>query len=1152
MQLELEDFVSREQQEWFLVLLTVDHQDIRYAMAQIEYPNQDPSKQRRKIDKIDQDPEISLIQHDAEIRGRYDQDKEVSTAKPVSTAGVAVTTASVSTADDITMAETLQLRGYSFNEIKELFETTMKRVNTFVPIETEVRGRVRRKTNKASGSVLEQPDEEENEFSQEDLHQMMMTVLEEGMNIEAYRSNIQSLSGRFTLKNLGSIGKSSVKLWSLVQERFNSTEPTEDKEIEIWVELKRLFEPDTNDELWESHKYIHDITWRLEYPLSRGVLTQMLGAKLLVKQDNEMSRELLRNIFMQICPRLPNQDFVELTSEDDLLTLIKELGYSSKYDMLSTIRTDQMHQPRRLFTDVINMYIAEKSIGLDRLRESRAQILWAMYNQNNVDYVDLLWEDFMYQADNREISSARKEHMPYPIFTKVIIDHFISKVNTISMRNMINLHIIRDDTLLAYKTYLDYATGKVHPKKEMKFKKPASPKLKTVPASPKEPTQKGKRVKRAAKKATTASTTGVVIRDTPETLRKSKQETHKLQASGSSEGADFESEVPDEPTGKTKNTSEGTGVKPGVLDVSKDDSADSEAESWVTVKMKVTMLMTMMMMMMTVVIMMTEVMVMKEFVLTPERNKSNDDDKMYEEEDDDVVKELYGDLYITQGLKDTDLNNAQQGGEDQQNASHESGFAQEKEDAHVTLTTVHDQTEGPLQSSSILSDFTSKLLNLDDPFPDINSLMKSLTIPPPVNPSSHPTKIPQQQTPDSTTTTTYPTMTLPEIPNFASLFQFDQRVSTLDTKVSEFNQTIRLQSNKLKEEAEAENQEFINQVDSTIKQIIKEQVKAQVSKIMPHIEKYVIESLGAKVLVRSTNQPQTSYAVAALFLKFELKKILIDKMETNKSINRSDIQKNLYNALAEAYNSDKDIFTSYGDDQGNESGHIDDQPDNEAAAKHDWFQKPDKPPTPDRREYPFDLSRPLMLIEDQGRQVVPDDYFINNDLEYLKGGSSSSKYATFTTRTKAAKHDNIKGIEDMVPTLWSPVKVAYNMHAVLGTYHWVMRWYGYGYLEEIVVRRDDNMLYKFKECDFPRLNLRDIKDMLLLLVQKKLSNLDVDDRYDLGVALQMFTRLIVILYHVEDLQLGVKSYQRKLNITRPETTRSNISKLTPYTAYKNP
>nr|GEV48633.1 hypothetical protein [Tanacetum cinerariifolium] len=79
-----------------------------------------------------------------------------------------------------------------------------------------------------------------------------------------------------------------------------------------------------------------------------------------------------------------------------------------------------------------------------------------------------------------------------------------------------------------------------------------------------------------------------------------------------------------------------------------------------------------------------------------------------------------------------------------------------------------------------------------------------------------------------------------------------------------------------------------------------------------------------------------------------------------------------------------------------------------------------------------------------------------------------------------------------------------------------MRWFGYGHLEKIVVRTDDNAIYKFKEGDFLRLNLR-----------------------------------IVILHRVEDLQLGFKSYQKKLTIARLETTRSNISKLTSYTAYKN-
>ncbi|GKE10813.1 hypothetical protein Tco_1414364, partial [Tanacetum coccineum] len=133
--------------------------------------------------------------------------------------------------------------------------------------------------------------------------------------------------------------------------------------------------------------------------------------------------------FFRSVPDFLNQYFMELPSEEDLLTFIKELGYSGKRDMLCTIRTDQMHQPCRTFATVINKCISGKTTGVDRLRESRAQILWAMYNQKNVDYIALLWEDFMYQDDNKEISSARKEHIPYPRFIKVIIDHFISKDN---------------------------------------------------------------------------------------------------------------------------------------------------------------------------------------------------------------------------------------------------------------------------------------------------------------------------------------------------------------------------------------------------------------------------------------------------------------------------------------------------------------------------------------------------------------------------------------------------------------------------------------------------------------------------------------------------------------------------------------------------
>ncbi|GJZ56806.1 hypothetical protein Tco_0612300, partial [Tanacetum coccineum] len=112
--------------------------------------------------------------------------------------------------------------------------------------------------------------------------------------------------------------------------------------------------------------------------------------------------------------------------------------------------------------------------------------------------------------------------------------------------------------------------------------------------------------------------------------------------------------------------------------------------------------------------------------------------------------------------------------------------------------------------------------------------------------------------------------------------------------------------------------------------------------------------------------------------------------------------------------------------------------------------------------------------------------------------------------------------------------------------------YDYGYLDEIEVRREDQQLYKFKEANFPRLRLQDIKDMLLLLVQHKLTNLMIDERYDLNVALRMFTKRIVIQRQVEDLQLGVKSYQKKLNLTKPDTFRPDLKKSTTYSAYSDP
>ncbi|GJV26126.1 putative ribonuclease H-like domain-containing protein [Tanacetum coccineum] len=99
---------------------------------------------------------------------------------------------------------------------------------------------------------------------------------------------------------------------------------------------------------------------------------------------------------------------------------------------------------------------------------------------------------------------------------------------------------------------------------------------------------------------------------------------------------------------------------------------------------------------------------------------------------------------------------------------------------------------------------------------------------------------------------------------------------------------------------------------------------------------------------------------------------------------------------------------------------------------------------------------------------------------------------------------------------------------------------------------DDDILYKFKEGDFHRLWIQDIEYMLLLLVQGKLTNLNVEERLAFNVSLRMFTKSVVIQRRVEDLQLGVESYQKELNLIKPDTYISNLRRRDAYTPYSDP
>nr|GFD16734.1 hypothetical protein [Tanacetum cinerariifolium] len=95
--------------------------------------------------------------------------------------------------------------------------------------------------------------------------------------------------------------------------------------------------------------------------------------------------------------------------------------------------------------------------------------------------------------------------------------------------------------------------------------------------------------------------------------------------------------------------------------------------------------------------------------------------------------------------------------------------------------------------------------------------------------------------------------------------------------------------------------------------LVKTQVKEQVSRILPRVEESVNATLEAEVLTRSSHSSRTSYAVAADLSEMELKKILIEKIEGNKSIQRSDEQRNLYKVLVDAYEANKAILDTYGE-----------------------------------------------------------------------------------------------------------------------------------------------------------------------------------------------------------------------------------------------
>ncbi|GJV46393.1 hypothetical protein Tco_1430929 [Tanacetum coccineum] len=547
---------------------------------------------------------------------------------------------------------------------------------------------------------------------------------------------------------------------------------------------------------------------------------------------------------LKIYPKLSGLKFEEPPLEEDILSFIRDLGHTGEIKFLSDVNVNHMHQPWRSFAAIINKCLSGKNTALEIIVDYFMAKDQAIPRRNKM-FWHYARDDFMFTTIR--VISKHKDTQEY----SVILPHHLT-----------NQAMLESE---AFKTYRAYATGEKAPKsKATKKKTDSESSLKTKPSQ----ASKGKRIKTLAKKdkPVTTKSKGLTIlskvalseaEQMKLATKRTMKEFHISHASGS--GAGDKPEVPDVPEYRSESEEESWTFSQGDDDEESDehdsaneddeqqnDSEDSESEDdgdefvhptlstykadeeeeekeeekaedddEVTSDQKVS--------------------TPPDYELTEEDVNQEDDDTMGEDQEDEENGELYGDLNLNLDRQDAEMTDAQTN--------------QETEEAHVTLT-----TEPPVvqqQSSSVSSDLVAKFIN-PSPNTCIDSLLNQ-NVAVSVTPSSDttipqppiPIIQPQQQTHHSTTTN------LPEIPNFASLFGFDRRVSSLEIELSELKQTnqfaeavvsisgivdnyltskmkdevnvaLRLKSDKLREEAQAENQDFLNSLDSNMKRIIKE------------------------------------------------------------------------------------------------------------------------------------------------------------------------------------------------------------------------------------------------------------------------------------------------------------------------------------------
>ncbi|GJV45016.1 hypothetical protein Tco_1429552, partial [Tanacetum coccineum] len=419
------------------------------------------------------------------------------------------------------------------------------------------------------------------------------------------------------------------------------------------------------------------------------------------------------------------------------------------------------------------------------------------------------------------------------------------------------------------------------------------------------------------------------------------------------------------------------------------------------------------------------------------------------------------------------------------------------EDTHVIITPVN-----PEGIDSIFNLKTESTSMVDVSVTTIAEppLLSATILPPP--PTYLITHLQQTLVP---TPATIPSSSLQDLPNFGSLFGFDHRLKTLETDFSKFKQ--------------------MNQFAAAVSSI-PSIVDAYLANKMHEDVKTAIQLQSDILRDEAQAENETSYAVAANLSELELKKILIDKMESNKSIHISDEQKNLYKALVDAYESEKLILDTYGDTVSFKRRRDNEDKDEEPSAGSNRGSK--------RRRAGKEPESTSLQKEKTSKKIGKS----------TEGSKSHHKSAQAEEPMHTAEDLEEPPHHEFFQKPAKPPTPDRDWNKTLPAAHGpVQLW-----LSTLAQKEDTQLEYFFEEVykvttdqldwnnpegqQYPH----DLRKPLPLIPNSrgKLTNLTVEERLAFNVSLRIFTRSIVIQRRVEDLQLGVESYQKKLNLIKPD------------------